>query len=524
MQRSAICVGEKLLAAVLVGVGLLGQARLFAADPLPSEATIQQLVQQLGDADYNVRERAQGELAKLGFSAYEAISEATHHEDLEVATRAKYLLRLMRIEWSQADDPEAVKRALDDYGNQHPDERLKRVRDLARLPDYQGLPALCRLIRYEQSQLLSKLAALEILDRVPTDRAVYARWAKTLRENLAHASRPGAAWLKAYLRLREEPAKALAEWNALVEAEQVTLKRSPEQTNGPIITTLLYQLASVQLAQGQTEQAEKTAQRAREAIPGKELASQLVHVEMAGTLKRRGMFRWAEEEYRHVARGGVAELAVVAYASLAEMHHDMGQDLKAAEDLEEVFKLTERKLGDNVDFFGRSAGELRARVAYFQACHWEQQGDRVKQRAALDEALRHFPAEIDTLIACYRLPDQTPEYRQRIEGLIAKAIASMRKDIETDPDDGNAYNQFAWLLGNTGGDFNEALRCAQKAVATNPENGAFYDTLAHVYAGKGDYANAVKYQTRAVALETHSGLIVRQLKVFEAKLKETPNR
>jgi len=245
---------------------------------------------------------------------------------------------------------------------------------------------------------------------------------------------------------------------------------------------------------------------------------------MANTLKRRGLCRWAEEEYRHVMRGGVSELAIIAHVSLAEMYHDGGQDLKAAEALEDVFKLTERKLGDNVDFFGRSVGELRARVSYFHACHWEQQGDRTKQQACLDEALRHYPAEIDTLIACHRLPNQPPEYRQRIQGLIAKATASMRKDLDGDPDDGSASNQLAWLVGNTGGDFNEALRWAQKAVATNPENGAFYDTLAHVYAGKGDYANAVKHQTRAAELEPHSGLIMRQLKVFEAKLKEAPNR
>jgi tetratricopeptide (TPR) repeat protein len=524
MQSFAISLGLRLLSAVLVGLCLLGQTKLFAGEPVASEAQIQQLVQQLGDPDYSVRERAQGELAKLGFAAFEAISAATRHEDLEVATRAKYLLRLIRIEWSRADDPEAVKRALDDYGDQQPEERLKRIRDLARLPDSQGLPAICRLIRYEQSQLLSKLAALEVLERVPSDRAAYQPWTKTLLANLAHSSRPGAAWLKTYIRLREDPAKALAEWNTLVEAEQVALKRASEQTGGRIVTTLLYHLASIQLAKGQADQAEKTAQRAREAIPGKEITALLAHVEMAATLKHRGMFRFAEEEYRHVMRSGTAELAVIAHVSLAEMFHDGGQDLKAAEALEGVFKLTERKLGDNVDFFGRSVGELRSRVSYFQACHWEQQGDRARQRACLDEALRHFPAEIDTLIACHRLPDQPAEYPQRIQGLIAKATANMRKDIENDPDDANAYNQFAWLVGNTGGDVSEALRCAHKAVEMSPENGAFYDTLAHVYAGKGDYANAVKYQTRAVELEPHSGLIVRQLKVFEAKSKGTSNR
>jgi hypothetical protein len=44
--------------------------------------------------------------------------------------------------------------------------------------------------------------------------------------------------------------------------------------------------------------------------------------------------------------------------------------------------------------------------------------------------------------------------------------------------------------------------------------------LAHVYFAKGDYANAVAYQSKAVELEPHSGLIARQLKLFRAKLAE----
>jgi hypothetical protein len=44
--------------------------------------------------------------------------------------------------------------------------------------------------------------------------------------------------------------------------------------------------------------------------------------------------------------------------------------------------------------------------------------------------------------------------------------------------------------------------------------------LAHCYFGKGDYANAVKYQTQAVKFDPHSQQIRRQLAVFQRALDE----
>ena len=82
------------------------------------------------------------------------------------------------------------------------------------------------------------------------------------------------------------------------------------------------------------------------------------------------------------------------------------------------------------------------------------------------------------------------------------------------------YNQYAWLVGNTEGDFDEAVRCARKSLELQPEEGGYYDTLAHVYFGKGDLENAVKYQTKAAQLDPHSGLIRGKLELFRKKLQE----
>jgi hypothetical protein len=63
---------------------------------------IGKLIRQLGDERFTVREAAQQELARLGFEAFEALTEAENDADIEVASRARYLVRLMRFEFSTA--------------------------------------------------------------------------------------------------------------------------------------------------------------------------------------------------------------------------------------------------------------------------------------------------------------------------------------------------------------------------------------------------------------------------------------
>ena len=58
--------------------------------------------------------------------------------------------------------------------------------------------------------------------------------------------------------------------------------------------------------------------------------------------------------------------------------------------------------------------------------------------------------------------------------------------------------------------------CAKSGERCNV--GGYLDTLAHCYYAKGDYENAVKYQTEAIKSEPHSQAISRQLEVFRKAL------
>ncbi len=517
--------GTVLLAALLAAAGQPAEAQQTAPPPqsAPQAAPdtpetprqkIDRLIAQLGNDDFAVRDRAQAELARIGFEACDALRIAENDDDLEIAARARYLLRLMRVRWSEPDDPAEVKEILKDYSASPPDERVDLMRKLIDLPGGAGLPAMCRLVRYEKSTRLSKQAAVQMLNLVPLHQPGRQRLAEAVAQHLAQSGRTAAVWLRQYVRLLDAPAETLDGWRRLVEEEARVLARFPAQTGPTVLASLLYHQAQAEAQLGQAEAAEATAVRARQTPPPGREPSLLFHLEMALSLRQRGRFDWAEAEYRQAAHTGPPVYAASALKRLAEMLHDNGEDLRAAETLDETSKLVKKENLEHLDRYGMGLSQLAGRMNYFYACHWLQQGDLAKQRSYLDEALSNDPMELDTLIARYRLANLAPDERQKTVQMIEKAAADLRQKIAASQDPISNCNQLAWLVGNTQGDLDEALECARRAVAARPDAGAYWDTLARVDYARGDYQGALENQQKAVTLEPHSGLIAKQLEVF----------
>jgi tetratricopeptide (TPR) repeat protein len=595
-----------LLLAVVAAVAVEAEDSKPPVAAKPSEpahaAGVNEFVQQLGDKDYYVRQRAQENLARQGFEAFDALSAAAENPDLEIASRAKYLLRLMRVEWTVESDSAEVKRYLRNYELDDAKARVAKMRTLAGLPNAEGTAALCRLVRFEKSSLLSKAAAVALLsERVQREAvALSAAIVETVRKSLGECQRPGALWLLAWTRTSSEPEAVIAEWTKFVDDEQALLRRAPEESSVEIVAGLtrfqiawlnklgkideaivvirrlvdldrgnpeslaelldclmgqkawkaidelavrfraqfdaepglLYALAEAYVDQGQPARGEETAARAFQLYPGKQQKPLIRHFIMAKHLASRGRFAWSRREFDEViARSDgpeYKELRALAISSLAEMFHDQGQDREAADVLEKLVASIDAGQVNEAELNGRRPSDLRARMHYFTSCHWEHEGDAAKRREALDKALKAEPSDIDVLIACYRLPDQTPEFRGKIVEAIKKSAADTREEIAVDPENPASYNQLAWLVANTEGDLDEALRCSLKSIellSQLPElkssEGGFRDTLAHVYFARGEFAKAVAEQSRAAELDPHSGLIQRQLGLFRKKLEET---
>ncbi len=221
---------------------------------------IDKLIEQLGDKDYYVRQRAQNELARLSFDAFDALTAATTNDDLEIASRAKYILRSMRVEWMAKNDPPEVKEKLKDYELQPEDARQARMHDLAVMSDGKGISALCRLIRFEKSDALSKIGVIELLKSPSGLEPPKVPRAETIRKLFEKRGRASASWMLAWLQLADDP-QTITQWNDLIQAEFSLLQRTPGESNREIVGSLIrYQTAWLK-KQGQTQEATAAMRR-----------------------------------------------------------------------------------------------------------------------------------------------------------------------------------------------------------------------------------------------------------------------
>jgi tetratricopeptide (TPR) repeat protein len=608
--RMNLLLARRLAALILVAAILspaAAQARADERDEL--DARITRLIDQLGDKEYAVRQRAQLELGRLGFTAFDALSDAEQSDDIEIATQAKYLVRLIRADWTNDNAPPQVRTLLKDYDFQNETTRLARMKALLELPGDGGLEWLCRLVRFEQSPVLSKQAALLIVSQDPQpDDASWAKRTTTIAKTLDRSNRPAARLLRAYVQMRNDPQAGLAEWADLITAEKQALADHPQQTDVRIVAQLLrtevdqlqavmrnaealvvmrdmvalergeaqslaelvnwlakrrawaaiddvavrfgsnfdgsaqllYTLAQALEAEGKTAQAEEAAQKALAINPERDEE----HFQIARFLQSRGLHAWSEGEYRYLI--GMKRLSsrkvFHARRTLAENLHDRQQDREAGEVLQGAVEILEKdtQLADELHSeFDLKVESVRSRTDYFLAKSYARQNDRGKERELLEKAVEQDPADADVLISLYHFPGLEAERKAQIVELVRAAVQESRNKIAEEPDSSTPYNQLAWLVCNTEGDFDDAVRLSRKSVelaraavalaqgrsewetmAASESLGGHLDTLAHCYAAKQDFEEAVKTQAEAAKLIPHSQQIVRKLEEFQRSLAE----
>lgn len=216
-----------------------------AADAIQRTEEIAALIDQLGADDFFDRERAQQALADISFDAFDALSEAAENaDDLEIQSRARYLVRMMRQASVLDSDPPEIKALLGDYESRSEADRIERIKQLASLRQEKGLGVLCRLVRFERSTVLSKEAAAAVLLQPwPADEAAARRRAQTIRRGIGQSARPAAAWLAASVAAHEDPAAQFERWQKLVAAEERRATEAPHQTRPEILAALWRQQA-----------------------------------------------------------------------------------------------------------------------------------------------------------------------------------------------------------------------------------------------------------------------------------------
>jgi tetratricopeptide (TPR) repeat protein len=288
---------------------------------------------------------------------------------------------------------------------------------------------------------------------------------------------------------------------------------------------LAYTMAEARTKQGQQESAEEWVHRALElhADDPKE------HLEVAQILRDRGMQDWAEREFRKTTEIGPAYRSevIVAQFLLGELLYDQQRFSDAAKIFDAALTGLDSAEKEAIGFpasvkrmMEQQRARFEARKEFYLACAAEQESDYEKQAKHLDAALEADATDIDVLIAMFHSKLDDADRKEQVVKRIRSLGDQFRGEIQRNPNNPTYYNQLAWLVSNTEGDFREAVRLSQRSLELRPNESGYLDTLGRCLFANGQYAEAVKYQRQAVQGDPHSGQMQRQLELFEKTLAE----
>lgn len=259
------------------------------------------------------------------------------------------------------------------------------------------------------------------------------------------------------------------------------------------------------------------------------------HVKIAFELSQRGLFRWAEKEFQLVLDRLPLDHTMAARARLlaAEMHGEL-QNHQAVIDM--LTPLAQRIEKDN-EFEERLIADqftsaiVRSNLDFHRGLLLIEQGKSEQAQPILKRAFETNRENIDILIAMYRLDGEQPwrdEVRETLAQQIRFAEAEVNEAVNTprrlvpfrlsNTHIAKRLNAYAWLVSNTEGDYQKALKYSRESLRLTPNQPALMDTCARCYFAVDDFEAAVKMQARACERMPHSPPLQRQLEQFEQAL------
>jgi hypothetical protein len=299
----------------------------------------------------------------------------------------------------------------------------------------------------------------------------------------------------------------------------------------------LYHAALARAAQGKTEEAERLAETAAKLDPQRDLESFIT----AKELEENSKFEWAAREYRRNLddKKIVQHESILCRIFLASMLVDYQKHSEAADVIEPLARAVEtqnevgKQYSDIYRYYKRlrqldlpTAEALSARLHYYRGLQYRDAKDPEKERNELTLANKFDPNDPDVLIAMYRVTDADEKWRTSVVEKIQKLAKQVDQQIDEQPNDPSNYNQWAWLIANTEGDYQKAIRYSHRSLeliadlSSESAGASFLDTLGRCYFAAGDVENAVKYQREAVAKVDYMQVMNRQLAQFEKALAE----
>ena len=611
-----------------LAIATLPAQDLSLTDTIPTvedRAKIEALIQELGADKYRDRLRAESKLEEIGMAAIEPLQAVSPYADTEIRLRARRLAEVLRERFVNEGIPASLKSYFRGYMEMNTAARRSRLDQVVLQPISMTGGVLARLARFEDDEVLSKMAALAVLKQDLSDEEIR----KRLLVGIQFSERTSCQWIRAYVESYNDVDQSLAKLQEMLKNEQKRVAVGSASTSIDVVdqlsqrvvdlllrsgrqekaygemrdralagktplqrlhsvdwlidhkawstideiaesgkfednAMLVYRLAEAARLAGDEERALKLATSAFElggkgiedypAIIAMLAASGQLSVEFRNPVasgdstscrrflvarileSKRGLVDFAEREYKKVHASDDLVRTGGLYVSqiFSEMLHDLQRDNEAAAIRADAI---ERCVKKDKNFSDRIDPRYKSRMHYYLANHAKSEGRLEDEAAHLQDSLKVKADDIESLIAMYHAKGADEKTKDKNLSQIKKVSADYLRKIRAAelpaqfprnravPDNGMMFNenQYAWLVCNTEGDIDEAIRRSEHTVREQPGDGGVLDTLARCYYAKGDFEKAVELQKQAVELEPHMQQLKRQLALFEGALEDSQN-
>ena len=252
------------------------------------------------------------------------------------------------------------------------------------------------------------------------------------------------------------------------------------------------------------------------------------HLLVAEELSQRGLFDWARTEYEHI----VDNVELTSFAGMRtrgrlsdmlgelQLHDEVIATLQPLMDRinkDDVFRTRARMNMINLSYY-------QSQLEFHRGLKAKKDGDVDLAKSALRAAYKEYRGNIDILIAMYRI-NADDDWNLSVRRDLVTHISSIESEVQAmearyrelggRADDvrqlSQSLNEYAWLVSNTEGDYEAALKASQRSLELTPDDGAKTDTLARCYLALKKYGKAREAQLRAVKLMPNSPPMLRQL-------------
>jgi tetratricopeptide (TPR) repeat protein len=163
--------------------------------------------------------------------------------------------------------------------------------------------------------------------------------------------------------------------------------------------------------------------------------------------------------------------------------------------------------------------DVRGEVALHEARAARQGGDDATFRRKIDEAVAATPVSSDVVISLYPLLKEAGRDADA-QSLFDAAYTESKVVLNGNPSDPEVNNNLAWLCARCNQRLPEALEMSQRAVNSEPDNGAFVDTLAEVHFRMGNFEQAAALEERAVKFRPTDLFMRSQLERFRSSARQ----